>query len=216
MMQRVLELAIAGEAMQLLGDRAMYWPREHTLFVADVHLGKAATFRRAGIALPPGSNSASLARLADCVAATGAKRLVVLGDLLHSAAAKNPHTLAALADFCARHRSLERWLVRGNHDDRAGDPPPEFGFRVVDEPFALAPFALCHAPQTVMGLHALAGHVHPGMIVRGKVDRARVACFWLGKECTVLPAFGEFTGTWIVEPQPGDRLVPVAEGYVFG
>jgi metallophosphoesterase superfamily enzyme len=38
-------------------------------------------------------------------------------------------------------------LVRGNHDSRAGDPPASLGIRVVDEPFAVGPFAACHHPQ---------------------------------------------------------------------
>jgi DNA ligase-associated metallophosphoesterase len=207
---------IAGEAVWLMPERALYWPAQQTLFVADVHLGKAATFRRAGIALPPGSNSESLLRLSAAIGLTAATRLVVLGDLLHSVVAKNPHTLAALAEFRQSHAALELVLVRGNHDDKAGDPPPALGIHLVDEPHALGTFALCHAPQTVTGLHALAGHIHPAVQLRGKVDSARVACFWLGENTTVLPAFGAFTGTWVVTPKQGDRLYPVADGRVFG
>lgn len=210
-----LSTVIAGEDVQLLGARALFWSRQKTLFVADVHLGKAATFRHAGIAVPPGSNRESLARLADCVRLSGADRLVILGDLLHSKAAKNEHTLASLGAFCRQHRHLAIQLVRGNHDDRAGDPPSDLAIDIVDEPAPLAPFALCHVPQTVADLHVLAGHIHPAINLRGKLDRMRVACFWVGKHTTVLPAFGAFTGTWIVEPAAGDLLYPVAEQQVF-
>ena len=45
----------------LLAERALYWPRAATLFVADVHLGKAAAFRAGGVPLPRGATAADLA-----------------------------------------------------------------------------------------------------------------------------------------------------------
>ena len=37
----------------LRSDRAVYWPRERTLFVADLHLEKASFFASHGQPLPP-------------------------------------------------------------------------------------------------------------------------------------------------------------------
>jgi uncharacterized protein len=206
---------LAGERVWLMGEKALYWPGASTLFVADVHLGKAATFRRAGIAIPPGSNRESLDRLSQALESTKAERLVILGDLLHSATARNPDTMASLSAFRARHRQVTMQLIRGNHDDRSGDPPTELSIECLDPPHCQGPFALCHEPTAVANGYVLAGHVHPGLRLKGGVDSARVACFWLGERCAVLPAFGAFTGTWIVTPQAGDRLYPVAEGQVF-
>ena len=39
--------SVAGEQLLLLGERAVYWERTRTLFVADPHFGKAAAFRAA-------------------------------------------------------------------------------------------------------------------------------------------------------------------------
>jgi metallophosphoesterase superfamily enzyme len=47
----------------LLPGRAAFLPASATLLVADLHLGKAATFRQAGIPVPEGSAQADLARL---------------------------------------------------------------------------------------------------------------------------------------------------------
>ncbi len=38
--------AQAGKPVQLLPERALWWPAGQALFVADLHLGKAATFPR--------------------------------------------------------------------------------------------------------------------------------------------------------------------------
>ena len=67
-----LALALAGEPMRLLADRALYWPARRRLLVADLHLGKADTFRAAGIALPSGGTALDLGRLATLARSTGA------------------------------------------------------------------------------------------------------------------------------------------------
>ena len=76
---------VAGEEFVLLPERAVWWPAARTLLVADFHLGKAASFRRAGIPLPAGTTTENVDRLERAVAATGAGELVFLGDFLHSA-----------------------------------------------------------------------------------------------------------------------------------
>ena len=78
-----LALALAGEPMRLLADRALYWPARRRLLVADLHLGKADTFRAAGIALPSGGTALDLGRLATLARSTGATSAWILGDVLH-------------------------------------------------------------------------------------------------------------------------------------
>jgi uncharacterized protein len=51
----------------------------------------------------------------------------------------------------------------------------------------------------VPGAYALAGHVHPGVLLGGRAhDRLRLPCFHFGPACGVLPAFGPFTGLHIL------------------
>ncbi len=49
--------SVAGEDLVLLAERAVFWPAKKALFVADFHLGKAASFRSAGIPLPSGTTT---------------------------------------------------------------------------------------------------------------------------------------------------------------
>lgn len=185
------------------------------LLVADVHLGKAQSFRRLGVPVPGGSGAESLARLSGLIAALGARELVCLGDLLHSRHAHDAAPAALLRDWRARHADLALTLVRGNHDDRAGDPPPELGVTLVDEPWRVGPFALCHHPQPVAGAYALAGHLHPCATLGGRAhDRLRLPCFHLGVEVGVLPAFGAFTGMHPLRAGPGDRRFVIADDRV--
>ena len=205
-----LPALMAGEILWLLPERALWWPAQRVLWVADLHLGKAATFRALGQPVPSGTTLANLQRLSQLIAHYQPAQLVFLGDFLHAAQARTPTLLAALADWRAAHSSLACTLVRGNHDSRAGDPPADLAITVVDEPHPMGPFAACHHPQQQPGRLVLAGHVHPALNLRGAGrDRLRLPCFCLEEGQLVLPAFGEFTGGWTVVPQPGRQLFAV-------
>jgi DNA ligase-associated metallophosphoesterase len=209
-------LRLAGESVYLLAQHALWWPARATLFVADLHLGKAATFRARGIPVPAGTTGANLARLSALLRDLPVGRLVVLGDFLHAAEARTPAVLAALADWRGRHAQVDMVLVRGNHDSHAGDPPPALSMAVVDEPWPLGPFAACHHPRTDVPRHVLAGHVHPAVTLRGTGrDALRLPCFAVHADCTLLPAFGLFTGMAGLAPAPGRQLFAVGGGKVW-
>ena len=209
-------VTLAGETVELLAERALFWPRARTLFVADVHLGKAAAFRAGGVAIPRGATASDLARLDALIERTVASRLVVLGDFLHAAAGRVPALHAAFTRWRATHATLSITLVRGNHDERAGDPPPAWDIDVVPDPHPLAPFVLCHEPATPRTGHALCGHVHPGArIASGAHESVRLPCFVLGRRRTLLPAFGRLTGLAIVAPVRGETIVAIAGSRLF-
>jgi DNA ligase-associated metallophosphoesterase len=181
-----------------------------------VPLGKAATFRAGGVPLPRGSTQADLERLSAFLARTMARTLVVLRDFLHAKSGRVPALAAAFKSWREAHAHVDVVLVRGNHDDRAGDPPADWGVRVVDDPHLLAPFIACHVPVTPPTGYALCGHLHPGVYLKGfGDDAARLPCFVLGARRAILPAFGSFTGLAIVSPAAADRLVAVAGTRLF-
>lgn len=217
-----LPLVWAGEAVQLLPAPALWWPARRVLFVADLHLGKAATFRALGQPVPGGSTQRNLDRLDALIAAHAPRELVFLGDLLHAPQARTPAVLGGLAAWRARHAHIGMTLVRGNHDSRAGDPPAGLNIAVVDEPHLLGPFATCHHPQAHPTHFVLAGHLHPVCRLQGRGrDSLRLPCFVHdhgqapGPGQAVLPAFGEFTGGWMVPPAPGRRFHAVGDAAVW-
>ena len=208
-----LSITIAGEQVELLPVRALFWPARRTLIVADLHWGKAATFRAASIPIPRGTTAADLTRLTDVLAATAATRLLILGDLLHAELpAEAEATAAELLTWRASHRGLEILLVRGNHDARPGALLDDLGIRVHEPPFEEWPFTLTHHPVRQSLGYNLAGHVHPSVELRGPArERLRLPCFRFGPSAGLLPAFGGFTGMAPAEPPaPGERVYALA------
>lgn len=204
-------IELAGERVALLAERALHWEGAQAVIAADVHWGKAATFRSAGVPVPAGTTSAGLARLDRALARTGAHRLFVLGDLLHARAWQAPGTVRAIAEWREGHPDLEIVLIRGNHDRRAGDPPASLAISVVEGPWRAGPFILRHEPEPDPEGYVLAGHLHPGLSLRGPARaRVRLPCFAFGAAVGILPAFGEFTGLELIEPRRSDRVYVVA------
>ena len=206
---------VAGESVWLAPEKALFWPRRHTLLVADVHFGKAASFRARGVPVPEAGTLTNLAALDLLLAHHAARRIVFLGDFLHSKEARAARTLAALHVWRARHAPIELVLIEGNHDTHAGAPPASLGIEFMQEPLIDGPFALCHHPTELPGSYVLAGHLHPAYRLAGKRDALRLPCFWFGENVGVLPAFGDFTGGHSITPNAGDRIFVVAEDRVL-
>lgn len=206
---------IAGERVALMPQRAIWWERERTLLVADLHLGKPATFRAMGIPVPEAPTHADLARLSHALSLTGATRLVLLGDLLHARRGRADGTMDAFASWRQRHAALGMVLVRGNHDVSAGDPPREWGIDVVSGPAIMGSFVMRHEPEADDAGYVLCGHLHPAVRLYGPGRTSmRACCFWVGRRVCVLPAFGSFTGGAMVSPVRGDRVFAVGDGEV--
>ena len=197
---------IAGEQVMLLPQKALFWPRERMLVVADIHFGKAAAFRSLGVPVPRGTTTQNLDALDELIDMYQPERIVFLGDFLHARAAHAPATQAALLAWRRRHPDLALTLVRGNHDRHAGDPAGALDIAMVDEPHALGPFAFCHHPDLDTAGYALAGHVHPAFLLATRFDALRLPCFVVGPRRMILPSFGAFTGGHLVEPGPGERI----------
>jgi len=207
---------VRGEELTLLPERAIFWNAARTLFIADPHWGKAATFRAGGIPVPSGTTDESISRLDGLLARTCARQIIFLGDLLHAREGRSQEMFGALSRWRESRPEVELMLVRGNHDKRAGDPPWDLRIRCEDAPFAMTPFVLDHHPRPSAEGYVLAGHVHPGLRMHGAGRQSlRLPCFFFGRDVAILPAFGDFTGLADVEPVEGDQVFAIAEGSVL-
>ena len=208
-------ITVAGERVTLLPERALFLPAYDTVLVADLHWGKAAAFRAAHVPIPTGTTASDLARLSHILRTTGAKQLVVLGDMLHAKAGRQQGTLNAIADWRAQYTHVQIRLVRGNHDAHAGDPPSSLEIECLDAPLMLGPFACTHHPEANAGGYALSGHLHPHVALGRRGDsRLKLPCFVFGEHVAVLPAFTEFSGTGAYRVATGDQVFAIVESEI--
>ena len=184
-----LAVRLNGEPMQLLADRALYWPAQRRLLLADLHLGKGNVLRAAGIPVPTGGTAHDLQRIAVLLRATAATSLWILGDFLHGP--RHLRVDTAWRAFREAHADVTVAVVRGNHD-RDFDPGAA-GVEELHDGIRIGCFVMRHAPPRTSpaGTHVLCGHLHPVLRLRGAGAHP---LFWLQRDCTVLPAFSSFTG----------------------
>lgn len=211
-----LPIELENTELWLLADKAIYWPGQQALLIADIHFGKAAAYRQLGQPVPHGTTQANLQRLDSLLARYRCSQLIFLGDFLHAPESQTPATLDQLHHWRATHPDLAITLIRGNHDRRAGDPPATLNMTIVPEPLLLGPFALQHEPVPHPTHHVLAGHLHPAFRLRGRGRQSlRLPCFCIGAQLSLLPAFGSFTGMMEVDADPGRRLFVVGDDSVW-
>ena len=113
-----LPIELEQTELWLLAERAIYWPAQQALLIADIHFGKAAAYRRLGQPVPHGTTQANLQRLDALLARYPCKQLIFLGDFLHAPESQTPATLDQLHDWRASHAELTITLIRGYHDRR--------------------------------------------------------------------------------------------------
>jgi DNA ligase-associated metallophosphoesterase len=178
-----------GEEMRLAGDRALFWPRENALLVADLHLEKASFFAKHGQMLPPYDSRETLGRIADALLATGARRVFCLGDNFHDSAGTlrlEPHAAGMLA---ALTRATDWVWITGNHDTDA----VHAAGTLADE-LEVSGVILRHRTKRGETRPELSGHYHPKLMITTGRRRIARPCAVASESRLILPAFGALTG----------------------
>lgn len=206
-----LAFTLAEQEVVALADKALLWPTEKTLFVADVHFGKDATFRQAQRWVPPGTTRDDLARLSVLIERHDVEQLVILGDAFHSEHAGEETTFHEIHRW-KQSSACEVLMIPGNHDRKTEDIARGLDFQLQPEGHVKGPWSLHHHPtKKKQPGYVLCGHLHPMAIAYGKARQSlRLPCFWANESQCVLPAFGSFTGGSVVRPKRGDRVILVA------
>lgn len=200
----------------LLPGRAAFLPKTSTVVCSDIHLGKAATFRHAGMAIPEGSAQHDLQRLTGIVQTCRARRLLITGDLFHARSGCTQQVLDEFSAFCEQVRQSHDTrivLVLGNHEQSLGKKfrPHEIGINRCEEEIIEPPFRFIHDHQSHFDAQpdsfTIAGHVHPTVTIKGTSgDRLTCRCFVTTGTTLTLPAFGSFTGGHKISPSDGTRV----------
>jgi DNA ligase-associated metallophosphoesterase len=201
----------------LLPGRAAFLPKTSTVVCSDIHLGKAATFRHAGMAIPEGSAQHDLQRLTGIVQTCGARRLLITGDLFHARSGCTQQVLDEFSAFCEQVRQSHDTrivLVLGNHEQSLGKKfrPHEIGINRCEEEIIEPPFRFIHDHQSHFDAQpdsfTIAGHVHPTVTIKGTSgDRLTCRCFVTTGTTLTLPAFGSFTGGHKIRPLRRDSCM---------
>ena len=215
----MVPLSFAGEELFLTEGRAVYWPRERALLVADLHLEKASFFAQHGQPLPPYDSRETLERVALAIRETGAWRVITLGDNFHDsegATRLEPHACGMLE---ALTRAVDWVWITGNHDiGKDGDiAEVRCGGSLVEE-LELDGLILRHMAKKGETRPELSGHFHPRLQLTVEQRRIVRPCAVVSANENadgtrsgrmILPAFGALTaGMSAADPAILEALQP--------
>lgn len=213
---RLIKVAVGGEELTLLAERAAFFRNLGALVISDLHMGKINHFRKAGVAVPEAANKANTESLIKIIMECKPDRVIFIGDLFHS------HYNAeweVLGQVIKHFSTCSFELVPGNHDILS--PAQYTKHNIILHPieFALtSSIMLVHEParRLAEGKYYLSGHIHPAVALSGKGRQSvTLPCYWFGVQQGFLPAFGVFTGFARVKPEPGDRVFAIVNGKVL-
>lgn len=205
-----MHIHVEGEELILSSKKAVFWPKNKLLMVSDLHLGKVSHFRKNGISVPTEARFSNLIQLELLIDEFAPETVLFLGDLFHS-----DYNLEweEFGRFLQKFSTIRFVLVEGNHDRLAPHQYQKFGIEVVVGSLAIPPFIFTHIPvdEPPVNGYVISGHIHPGVVLKGKgKQRLRLPCFFFSPRQAILPAFGDFTGKYTLEPTQKDRVFVIA------
>lgn len=197
------------ETLHLLPQRAVWWPGQKILILSDLHAGKAAHFRKAGIPLPQTAFDADLMLLSGLIEKFQPESVIITGDLFHSTMNRE---VEAFKPWRGGHATTEFVLVPGNHDRYEADVYKYLGLTLTDE-LQIGPFRFSHHPPESIGdSFCFCGHIHPGIALSGRgFERLRLPCFYFTQHYAILPAFSRLTGMALVNPEQASEVYIILE-----
>lgn len=205
---------VAGTALLLLPEKAIYIPEFRVLVLADLHLGKSMHFRKSGLPLPVHGNEKDYRVLDMLVNCYRPERIMFLGDLFHS---DHNHEWERFALWRHQYTSLDMLLVEGNHDIMHPRHYLDAGITTM-EAAVLGGILWTHEPLAEISGHAyhIYGHIHPAVRLSGVARQSvRVPCFIFGERKGVMPAFGKLTGLHVLYPSKTDSIYGITNDKVL-
>jgi uncharacterized protein len=200
-----MEIILSGDHFVLLPQRTIYWRERSALIMSDMHLGKAAHFRKEGIPVPEKLFNTDMQTLDGLVRNFQPHSLIIVGDMFHS----RHNNEIELFSRWRKQQPLDIHLIKGNHDILKTDKYHELGIEVFHD-YSIGPFVFSHHPISEHGGFCFSGHIHPGVRLRGMGrQNLQFPCFHFTDRGCTLPAFSRFTGLSIVDCGHGDKIYAI-------
>ena len=189
----------------------VFWEEKSLLLIADVHLGKVSHFRKHGSAVPAAAILKNFEQLDLVIHYFNPDSICFLGDLFHSYI----NTEWNIFNTWVSTQFSKLILITGNHDIISEHKYQEFGI-ITGTELILDSFLLTHHPDEREGLFNFCGHIHPGIRLQGLGKQSlKLPCFFHKPQQMIIPAFGTFTGIYVLEPEAADKVYAMTDKEVI-
>lgn len=206
------EIIFSGETFLLTNQRIIYWEAQKTIILSDLHIGKAAHFRKSGIAISSEVLVDDLKNLEQLILHFQTEKVIIVGDLFHAGYNSD---LDLFKNWRARF-SQEFILIKGNHDRLKCEHYESLGIICEENHLQISTITFIHDPKNpAQNTFYISGHIHPGFVLKGKNEHIRLPCYAISETQIILPAFSRFTGLDTKTVGEDFRKIIFTEGTIF-
>jgi putative SbcD/Mre11-related phosphoesterase len=158
-----------------------------TLVVSDLHIGIEHDFRRSGIKVPS-STETMRKSIEGMIENTGAKNLVIIGDVKHKVPGITMQELREVPEFLgALSKRVKIDIVPGNHDPGLDEMVPEGVTIQPSRGFMKNGVYFSHGhtwplPEFLKAKYVIVGHEHPQIEFRDSLGHTFYESVWLRSE----------------------------------
>lgn len=204
-----IQINIKDQSLIFDSRKFIFWKENATLIISDLHIGKITHFIKNGIPLPYNPVSNNLKILKSGIDDYQPKNIIFLGDLFHSN--YNSEWDEWLIFF--EETKIDFNLVLGNHDK------VNIGIKclITMSKLDLLPFNFTHFPNIDTKLINMCGHIHPAFRIRGNAKQTfKLPCFYISKKQIILPSYGEFTGSHLIDFKSSkDQILVISPSKIY-
>ena len=200
-------------------DFGLWFEKERSFVIADLHLGYEAEARAEGAGVPSTQYPIILKRVEGILSGYDPRRLVIAGDLKHSLGRNRrqewDQVLGLLDTLDGR---CEPVLLKGNHDNFLGTILRRRKMEMRGS-IKIGNFTVAHGHKSIRRgakTWLAIGHEHPSLRVRDELGaRAAAPCFlWSSAEkIIVMPAFSPISFGRSVTGRVAEPLSPMLDSF---
>lgn len=190
----------------------------NSLVIADPHLGYEGVMAKKGLLIPK-VNLKHICKILDsALQNTGAKSIIVDGDIKNEFSKVDEEEFNELYDFVnfAKEKGVSLVLIKGNHDNFVDKYAGPFKLQIHQQEAKMNNYLFFHGedlPKDIKDAEMLImGHEHPAIAIINKAGKKeKLRCFlygeFKGKKLLVLPAINYFASGTDVNSVPTEELL---------
>lgn len=190
-----------------------------SLVIADPHLGYEGVMAKKGVLIPKVNLKHICAILEKAIKITGAKKLIVDGDIKNEFSDVDVEEFNELQDFInfGKEKGISLILIKGNHDNFVERYKEPFKLVIHRQEADMGGYLFFHGEELPLGVNKetkmlVMGHEHPAIaIFNGVGKKEKLRCFlygeFKGKRLLVLPAINYFASGTDINAVPVEELL---------
>jgi len=176
-------------------DLALYFKKEKTLILGDLHIGYEEQMHQKGIFVPKFQTKEIIDKIQSIIKKTNPKTIVINGDLKHDFGKNSEQEWKDIFKLIELiKKSCEELIfVKGNHDNFLKTIAAQKNITVVEQ-YQIKDTLIIHGDKLIEteAKRIIIGHEHPAITLKDKGKLEKYKCFLKGKykrkELIVLPS----------------------------